>query len=666
MRKLNIALIISEFEDPHTNTLCQGVARAVREMGYQLFIYPAKFLDAKSTSLLNYDYEYHNNCLFQFVSENLIDVAIVNLGNIAANADKETKLQLLQMLKMPVILIADKIEGYSSVNFDNSTGMVSGIEHLIRKHNKKHIGYVSGPMHNLDAVERRDVFEQVMIRNRFVSEQYRIVVGDFTSSCTEVIEELLDSYPEMDALVCGNDMMCFGAYQVLRKRGLVPGKDIAVMGYDDVPYAKQVMPGLSTVRADSSMIGHEAVKLCEKVLAGEIHNLLVDTTFVIRESCGCARGSAKDETGLSLEEQADIEALNLCLVDISQDILNKEQENCEICRRILQNVGRLNVKSVYLYAFEQERMYRNRQHWDAPETVILKAYYKNGAGRIPEVTYRPMPVYYYPLDQLDIIEVPETERRIPFKDILSNKHIDKDFTGIKVITMLYAGEVQYGFMVWEVEENYFSYISKLTYQISNTIKTNRLLQNKNQMAEDLENALIQVREKNAILEEISKIDELTQIYNRRGFLDHMKRNVISKENKGKKAVAMYADMDDLKLVNDRFGHEEGDYALRAIGQILHDAVHSIEGKGEVGRVGGDEFCAYIITELDNSEEAIRRRIDAITEDLNNHSGKPFYVSFSIGMHEFVCSEEAIISQELDQADEMLYQIKFNKKKNILR
>lgn len=666
MRKLNVALIISEFEDPHTNTLCQGVAHAVREKGYQLFIYPAKFLDAKSTSLLNYDYEYHNNYLFQFVSEKVIDIAIVNLGNIAANADKETKLQLLQMLKMPVILIADKIEGYSSVNFDNSTGMVSGIEHLIRKHNKKHIGYVSGPMHNLDAVERRDVFEQVMIRNRFMSEQYRIVEGDFTSTCTEVIEELLDSYPEMDALVCGNDMMCFGAYQVLRKRGLVPGEDVAVMGYDDVPYAGQVMPGLSTVRADSSLIGYEAVMLCEKVLEGEIHNLLVDTTFVIRESCGCAKGSTKNENRLSLEEQADIEALNLCLVDISHDILNNEQENCEMCRKILQTVGRLNVKSVYMYAFEQEKTYHNRQRWEAPETVLLKAYYKNGAGRIPEITYRPMPVYYYPIDQIEIVQVPPEERRIPFKEILSNSYVDKEFTGIKVISMLYAGEVQYGFMVWEVEENYLGYISKLTYQISNTIKTNRLIQNKNQMAEDLEDALLRVKEQNSILEEISKIDELTQIYNRRGFMNHMKSNVISKDNAGKKAVAMYVDMDDLKLVNDRFGHEEGDYALRAIGQILHDTVHSIEGKGEVGRVGGDEFCAYIITELENSGEVIRRKLHEITEDLNNNSGKPFYVSFSVGIHEFICSEDVIISQELDRADEQLYQIKFNKKKNILR
>ena len=85
----------------------------------------------------------------------------------------------------------------------------------------------------------------------------------------------------------------------------------------------------------------------------------------------------------------------------------------------------------------------------------------------------------------------------------------------------------------------------------------------------------------------------------------MKRNVILKENHGKHVIAVYADMNNLKLVNDQFGHEEGDYALRLIGQILRDAVHSVPGTGEVGRVGGDEFCAFLITDREDGERALR-------------------------------------------------------------
>ena len=665
MRQLNIALIISEFEDPHTNTLCRGVAQAVRERGYQLYIFPVKFLDAKTTALLNYDYEYQNNCLFQFVSENHIDIAIVNMGNIAANSDKEEKLQYLQMLKMPVILIADNMEGYSSVNFDNTTGMLFGIEHMIRVHNKKYFGYVSGPMHNLDAVERRGVFEQAMIQNRFLSEQYRIVEGDFTYSCTEVIEELLDTFPQMDVLICGNDMMCFGAYHVMEKRGLIPGRDLAVMGFDDVPYAAQVTPGLTTVKADPSLIGYEAVKICEQVLDGEHYKLMVDTSFVIRESCGCEKRSSAD-TRHSWDMQANIEALNHCLVDVSRKVLNQEEENNEIYANMLLSLGRLNVKSVYLYTFEQDQIYQNRQEWRKPENVLLKAYFKEPARRKPEIAYQPMPVYYYPVEKTDIIEIPEDKQCIPFDEVIRNEYMEKDFSGIKVVSMLYAGEVQYGFVVWEVDEDYFGYLGKLSYQMSNTIKTNRLLQKKNQMAKDLEEAFVQVNEKNAVLEEISKIDELTQIYNRRGFLDHMKRNVIAKKNVGKKAIAIYADMNDLKKVNDLFGHEEGDYSLYSIGQILRDAIQSVEGMGVVGRIGGDEFCAYVITETPNSEEMIRNSINEITQELNDNNGKPYYISMSVGMKHFVCSSEVDVSYELEQADEQLYHYKKNKRKDIYK
>ncbi len=665
MRQLNIALLISEFEDPHTNTLCQGVAQAVRERGYQLYIFPGKFLDERFSPLRYTDYEYHNNCLFQFVSEKHIDIAIVNMGNIAPNFEKEEKLKFLEKLTIPVILISDEIEGYSSVNFDNSTGMLFGIEHLMREHNKKFFGYVSGPRHNLDAMERLSVFEQAMIENRFVSEQYRIVEGDFSYSCTNVIEELLDSFPQMEVLVCGNDMMCFGAYQVLEKRGLVPGKDIAVMGFDDVPYAAQVVPGLTTVKADPSLIGYEAVKICEKVLEGETFNLMVDTSFVIRESCGCAK-RRMEETRTSLEMQANIEALNHCLVDISRNVLNQEEENSEIYRNILKSLGRLNVKSVYLYTFEQDMTYKKGEDWKVPEAVKLKAYYKNGFGRMPEIAYQPMPVYYYPVIDEDVVEVSASQQRIAFEDIFSNPYTENNTSGIKVVSMLYAGEEQYGFVLWEVEEDYFGYLGKLSYQISNTIKTNRLLQKKNQMARHLEDAFRQVNEKNAILEEISKIDELTQVYNRRGFLDHMKRNVIAAENQGKKIVAIYADMDNLKLVNDQFGHDDGDYALYHIGQILRDAIHAVNGKGVVGRIGGDEFCAYVITEDENSEEQIRCRVDELTEDLNSSNDKPYRISMSVGMQHFVCSADADVSYELEKADEQLYQYKANRKKDILK
>lgn len=665
MSRLRVALFVSEFEDPYTDVLCKGAVKAAREKDYDLYIFPAKFLDTKRSPTLD-KYAYQNNCLFDFILENNIDVAIVNTGNIAADLSAAEKRRFLQKITVPVILISDTLEEYSCVNFDNCPGMILGIEHLIKQHNIRKFGYVSGPKNNTDAMERYDIFEKSMRENNIPPEQYRIVEGNFSYNCMEVIEKLLDEYPEMEALVCANDMMCYGAYQVLEARHIKVGKDIAVLGFDDSPYSGEIQPGLSTVKADPALLGYEAVYLCERALKGEIQDRLVGTTFVARESCGCKRNDTKPDNKDVLSTKAHLDALNHTLVSISRNILDYEEENYKIYSMILNSLCSMNIHSVYLYTFEEVIEYKRGQSWNIPEYVQLRAYYKEPYKRKPNIIYQPMPLYYYPVELEDIKEIDISEQRIAFGQIFSNVYSKHSEAVIKIVTMLYAGESQYGFLVWEIDEDFFSYIGQLTYQIANALKTNHLLYKKSQMAEALEESLQQVEEKNSILEEISKIDELTQIYNRRGFLDNMKRNVIAKENRRRNAIAIYADMNNLKLVNDQFGHEEGDYSLCAIGRILHDAVHSVDGKGAVGRIGGDEFCAYLITDIDDSEAKIRQQIDEITDNLNCNNDKPYYVSMSVGIKQFTCSEDVDVSFELEQADAQLYMYKQKKRKSIMK
>lgn len=666
LKKINVALFISEFEDTFSDALCNGVIKAVKEHGYNLYVFPGKFLDSRVSLVFNDEYAYQNNCLYQFVSEKNIDVAIVCLGNIGSQLSVKAKKEFVSQMTVPVILVSDIIEGYSSVTYDNTTGMMKGIEHLLRVHHKRHFGYVSGPKSNIDAVERQQVFEQVMWNNGISPADYRIVEGDFSYTSSAVIEQLLDSYPNMDAMICANDMMCYSAYQVLEARGMKVGRDIALLGFDDSPYSGLIKPGLSTVKADPGLLGYKAVELCESAIRGEVKQLAVETSVVLRGSCGCEEEEEDKESVDVLNVQAKLDSLNHTLVAISRNVLNYEEENEEIYSAILNSLCKIDVQGVYLYTFLEEQEYKKGETWKRPEFVKLRTYYQEPYARDPDIEYQPMPVYYYPVAPGDVKEVQSLEQRIAFDEIFNNRFMRIGDLDIKVVTMLYAGEAQYGFMIWNIKPEYYAYISQLSYQVSNVLKMNRLLYKKNQMATALEESLQQVREKNMILEEISKVDELTQVYNRRGFLNSMKRNVILKENRGRNVIAVYADMNNLKLVNDQFGHEEGDYALRMIGQILRDAIHSVPGTGEVGRVGGDEFCGFLITDWEDGESALRTRIDEITERVNNESDKPYYVSMSVGMQSFICSEDVNISNELEQADIDLYVYKKKKRTNILK
>ena len=124
---MRVALFVSEFEDPFTDALCKGAVKAVKEMGYDLYIFPVKFLDSKENPAID-SYTYHNNCLLNFIVDKNIDIAIVNTGNIAADLNVKDKKKFLQKIPVPIILISDTLQGYSCVNFNNRPGMAEGIE----------------------------------------------------------------------------------------------------------------------------------------------------------------------------------------------------------------------------------------------------------------------------------------------------------------------------------------------------------------------------------------------------------------------------------------------------------------------------------------------------------------------------------------------------------
>lgn len=666
MKPLNIALFISEFEDPFSYSLCSGVIDAVKECGYNLYIFPGRFLDERMSLVFNDEFAYQNNCLYKFISKKNIDVAIVCLGNITFQLTAKEREQFIASLNVPTVLIANTSKKHSTVCYDNETGTIKGVEHLIHAHGKKHFGYVSGPRENIDACERRAAFEMTMQKNGFSPSDYKIVEGDFSYTSSDTIKELLDSFPQMDALVCANDLMCYSAYQLLKARGHKIGKDIAVLGYDNSPYSALIHPGLSTVKADPADLGYKAVMLCEDTYHGKIVHDTISTSMVFRASCGCDDEEIVSQPSDIINLQATMDSLNHTLVAITRNILNYEEENEHLYSAILNSLCQTNIQGAYLYTFTDEVEYKRGEPWEQPKYVKLHAYYNESAVRTPAIEYQPMPVYYYPIADGDIKEIPTNEQNILFTDILSNKFVKKSDPDIKVVTMLYAGETQYGFMLWDIQPSYFPYVGKLSYQISNVLKVNSLLHKKTKMSAALEQSLEQLRKQNLILDEISKVDELTQIYNRRGFLDSMTHNMILTENQRKHVITVYADTNNLKLINDKFGHDEGDYALKMSGQILREALRCTPGIGKVGRFGGDEFCAFLITNSENSEEILRKNIDEITERLNAESTKPYYVSVSVGMNTFICSENANISDELEQADIDLYKYKKHKRTNILK
>jgi len=122
-------------------------------------------------------------------------------------------------------------------------------------------------------------------------------------------------------------------------------------------------------------------------------------------------------------------------------------------------------------------------------------------------------------------------------------------------------------------------------------------------------------------------------------------------------------MDNLKMVNDKFGHKDGDFALKSIASILNKSFR----RGDViGRLGGDEFVAFALLDESDLAKSIQHNIDKHSKFLNDTCGKPYYIDISIGISEFVCGTDVIIEDILAEADAALYSNKKYKRKSVLK
>jgi diguanylate cyclase (GGDEF)-like protein len=148
-------------------------------------------------------------------------------------------------------------------------------------------------------------------------------------------------------------------------------------------------------------------------------------------------------------------------------------------------------------------------------------------------------------------------------------------------------------------------------------------------------------------------DELTGLHNRRGFLllgsERMKMAIGMKKN----LLLFYADLDNLKQINDQFGHQEGDKALLRTAEVFR---RSFRNSDITARFGGDEFTALVIEELGQTAEAISSRLQdnmARLASTNSH----YQLSLSVGMTRYAAETPASLKKLLAEADRALYKQK---------
>jgi diguanylate cyclase (GGDEF)-like protein len=162
----------------------------------------------------------------------------------------------------------------------------------------------------------------------------------------------------------------------------------------------------------------------------------------------------------------------------------------------------------------------------------------------------------------------------------------------------------------------------------------------------------------AELGNLALTDELTGLYNRRGFMALAERQLKVGRRSGREMLLFFIDLDGLKQINDSFGHSEGDRALKRTAQALEMAFRDSD---VIARVAGDEFAILAIEAAGDSEATIRNRL---CEDLKSISAEEsrYTISLSLGAARFDPRSSTSLGELMVQADRAMYEVKRGRSK----
>jgi two-component system, cell cycle response regulator len=135
-------------------------------------------------------------------------------------------------------------------------------------------------------------------------------------------------------------------------------------------------------------------------------------------------------------------------------------------------------------------------------------------------------------------------------------------------------------------------------------------------------------------------DELTGLYNRRGFFTLAEQQLKTAKRMKHGVLLVSSDLDDLKGINDRFGHHEGDLALKEAADILRQ---SFRESDLIARIGGDEFVILMMEKPGINQEVLAARLKSNLELRNAGTGRNYPISISVGI--VSCNPDSSVSLE---------------------
>ncbi len=273
-RSKSIGLIVPNIADPFFSVVSRAVQQAAREAGYTVWLaasdYDAATEEAEIGEMTNHPVD----------------------GIVLAPVNSRGKhLKAAAAGSIPIVTIDRSIEIAStdSVEVENRAGVQMAMEHL-RGHGYRRIHCVASDSHLRSIRLRVEAFEEHLRRAKLSAR--KTILPD-TANALPALESLFNSRQRPDAVFATNNACTFAVIETLQTLGVRIGRDVALIGFDDVNFYTLIRPSITAISQPVAELGRTATRL----LLERIHNegpagkvrITLPVALITRESCGCKR-----------------------------------------------------------------------------------------------------------------------------------------------------------------------------------------------------------------------------------------------------------------------------------------------------------------------------------------------------------------------------------------
>lgn len=258
------------FADAFLPQVLLGVEQAAMQQGFHVLLKPLDPNDTKGYARL--------------VTENHVDGIL-----LSGPRQNDDALMQLHQQRVPIMLMGQLPRtDIPFVDVNATAGAELAVTHLIEC-GHKHIGMITNAtLDYTSAQQRRDGYVRALKKAKLPANRARIKTGNYTpGSGFAAMNALLQMTPRVTAVFVASDVVAMGAIRAIKKAGLRIPKDIAVVGFDDIPLAEFYDPPLTTIRLPAYGLGWAGGERLIRLIQGEGLNeasLLLESTLITRQS----------------------------------------------------------------------------------------------------------------------------------------------------------------------------------------------------------------------------------------------------------------------------------------------------------------------------------------------------------------------------------------------